>query len=126
MGNNYFYLFICVLFPSILLAVNAEKRTLECNKVCKAIRFAGKIGGCNCNYVMFTKRSSEFSRSFETEVENLEQLRQNLLGNTDADESIEYEVVDEKENANQPESRRNLMNLLRRQFIRPFVKDRDY
>ncbi|CAL1276341.1 unnamed protein product [Larinioides sclopetarius] len=107
MGNNYFYLFICVLFPSILLAVNAEKRTLECNKVCKAIRFAGKIGGCNCNYVMFTKRSSEFSRSFETEVENLEQLRQNLLGN-------------------QPESRRNLMNLLRRQFIRPFVKDRDY
>ncbi|KAF8785001.1 hypothetical protein HNY73_010601 [Argiope bruennichi] len=75
---------------------------------------------------MFTKRSSEFSRSFETEVENLEQLRQNLLGNADPDESTEYEVVDEKENESQLKSRRNLIDLLRRQFIRPVVKDRDY
>ncbi|GIY28405.1 uncharacterized protein CDAR_388711 [Caerostris darwini] len=123
MGNIYFYLL--VLCPSLLLAIRAEKRTLECNKVCKAIRFAGKIGGCNCNYVMFTKRSSEFSRSFETEIDNLEQLMENIPGISDADESTDYEGLDEKKDAHQ-NSQLNIIDLLRRQVMRPVERDRDY
>ncbi|GFU20871.1 uncharacterized protein NPIL_388523 [Nephila pilipes] len=97
---------------------------MECSKVCKALRISGKLGGCNCNYVMFTKRSSEF-RSFETEIRDLEQLRQDLIGDSDGDESSEYEELDEKENV-RPQSRRNLIDLLRRQVMRPILRERNY
>ncbi|GFS50493.1 uncharacterized protein TNIN_223531 [Trichonephila inaurata madagascariensis] len=70
---------------------------MECSKVCRALRISGKLGGCNCNYVMFTKRSSEI-RSFETEVRDLEQLKQDLIGDTYGDENSKYEELDEKEN----------------------------
>ncbi|GFR33620.1 uncharacterized protein TNCT_9961 [Trichonephila clavata] len=98
---------------------------MECSKVCRALRISGKLGGCNCNYVMFTKRSSEISRSFETEVRDLEQLRQDLTGDAYGDENSEYEELDEKEN-DRPQSPRNLVDLIRRQVMKPILRDRNY
>ncbi|GFU58243.1 piggyBac transposable element-derived protein 4 [Trichonephila clavipes] len=65
------------------------------------------------------------SRSFETEVRDLEQLRQDLIGRTYGDENSEYEELDEKEN-DRPQSQRNLIDLLRRQVMMPILKDRIY
>ncbi|KAG8189594.1 hypothetical protein JTE90_023662 [Oedothorax gibbosus] len=99
---------------------NAEKRTRDCQYICKAIRFPGRIGGCNCNFILFTKRSSEL-RSFETEVENLEQLRPNMVRNADMLESDDLENDDEK--FSQGETPRNLMDLFRKQVINPILRD---
>nr|XP_015931127.1 uncharacterized protein LOC107457475 isoform X2 [Parasteatoda tepidariorum] len=124
MGASYICKIIFVFFSLTVTAVRTEKRTLSCDNICKGIRFPGKLGGCNCNYVIFTKRSSQL-RSLETEVENLEELRQKLFGKIDTNENTEYETLDEKD-VNHLEFPRNFIDILKKRIGRPIMRNLDY
>ncbi|KFM78671.1 hypothetical protein X975_25488, partial [Stegodyphus mimosarum] len=126
MGSNYICFLVCILYPFFALTVNAEKRTMSCDTICKGIRFPGKLGGCNCNYVIFTKRSSQLNKMMETKEENIEQLRHKIFENVDSVESAEYESQDERAEESQSESARNLINIIRRRIFRPIMRDLDY
>ncbi|XP_054709436.1 uncharacterized protein LOC129219141 [Uloborus diversus] len=76
----------------IALRALADQRPL-CDTLCKGLRFPGRLGGCNCHFVLFNKR--DLSRSIETGVETMRQLRHKLFRQVESGDSLENETEDE-------------------------------